>query len=135
MVKRVLNRNFVSMLALWMTIISAVPSNAFAFPSQSLSALQPASLRDVQISRIMDVLSRPEAQVRLHMMGIDPKKAKNAVSGLDDAQLAQLAGRAEAVQAGGDGLGLVIGILVVVLLVVLIINLMNKKIEIKDQKK
>ena len=133
--KRLLNCKCVSVLVLWMAILSMAPSNAFAFPSQSLSVLEPASLRDAQINQIMSVLSRPEAQLHLRMMGMNQTQVKDALAKLDDAQLAQVADKANAVKAVGDGLGIVIVILVIVLLFVVIVKLMDKRIEIKDQKK
>ena len=133
--RRLLNRKFVSVLVLWMTILSVAPLNVFAFPSQSLSVSQPASLRDAEISRIMSVLSRPEAEIHLRMMGISQAQVKDALAKLDDAQLAQVADKTNTIKAGGDGLGIVIALLVIVLIVVLIVKLMNKKIEIKDEKK
>ena len=133
--KFLLNREFIFALVFWSFVISMPASDAFAFPSESLSAGYSASARDAQIDKIMNVLSRPEAQLHLRLMRINENQVKDALIKLDDSQLTQVAQKADIVKAGGDGaLGLVIAVLVIVLLIVLIVNLSNKKIEVKDAK-
>lgn len=131
----VLNHKLVLAMALWMAVISIPPSNAFAYPSESLLAVGPASVREAQITQIMGVLSRPEAQLHLRLMGIGNGDVKDALSKLDDVQLAQLAQKSDAVKAGGDALGVVVAILVIVLLIVVIASLMDKRIKVEDAKK
>lgn len=134
--KYLLNYKLVWMMALWMALVSIPPSNAFAFPSESLSTVQSVSLREAQIDKVMSVLSRPEARLHMRLMRINENQVRDSLVKLDDAELAQVAQRADSVKAAGDfGLGLLITLLVIVLLVVLIVDLSNKKIEIKDAKK
>ena len=133
--KQLLNKRFVWMMALWAAIISVPPSNAFAFPSGSLSVSSAPGVRDAQINKVMSILSRPDAQLHLRLMRIDEKEVRSALAKLDDAQLAQVARKADTVKAAGDGaLGVIIALLVITLLVVLIINLSNKRVVIKDAK-
>lgn len=126
-----LNRKFVVALALWAGFLGILPSNGFAFPSESLSVGSP-SLREVHVNRILTVLSRPDAQVHLRLMGVGEDQIKGSLSKLDDSQLERIAQKADAVKAGGDGLGIVIAILIIVLLVVLITNLTGNKIVVKE---
>ena len=134
--KYLLNRKLVLLMSLWMALLGGLPSNAFAFPSESLSTGGASEARQAQIDKVMSALSRPEAQLHLRLMRIDEGQVRTALAKLDEAQLAQVAQKADKVKAAGDGaLGLLIALLVVVLLVVLIVNLSNKKIEIKDAKK
>ena len=131
--KYLLNNRFVWMMTLWAALICIPPSNAFAFPSQSLSTVQPALLRQAQIDSVMDALSRPEAQLHMRLMHLDENQVRESLTKLDDTELAQVAQRADSVKAAGDaGLGLIIALLVIVLLVVLIVNLSNKKIVVRD---
>ena len=127
-----LDRKFVFTMALWAVFLGIVPSNGFAFPSESLAVVAPASVREAQIHRILEVLSRPEAQVHLRLMGVHSSQIEKSLSKLDDSQLQRIAQKADAVKVGGDGLGIVIALLVIVLLVVLIVNLTDKKIVVKD---
>src|SRR3989344_1109504 len=108
--KYMLNRTFVSMMALWAILIGFSPTNAFAFPTDSLSAIGSSSAKEAQIAQIMDVLSKPGAQLHLRFAGISDQEIRSALWKLDDMQLSQLAGRAETVKAGGNGVGLAIGI-------------------------
>lgn len=134
--KFILDPKLVWTMTLWAALISVRPSAAFAFPTESLQTVQPVSLREAQIDKIMSLLSRPEARLHLGLMRINESQVRDSLTKLDDAELAQVSQRADAVKAAGDGaLGIVIAVLVIVLLIVLIMNLSNKKIEIKDDHK
>lgn len=130
--KCLLDRRWVGMFALWMTLMTLAPSNSFAMPSDSMTMLQTVSIREAQVEKIMRALASPFAKNHLHMAGVDESQLKSALLKLDDAQLADVAAKADAVKAGGDGLGFIIALLVIVLLIVLILNVSNKKIEVKD---
>ena len=129
-----LNRKFVFLLACWTTLLGVSPSQALAMPSDSVSVFSGASVRDAQIHKIMEVLSRPEARAHLVMMGIDQRELKSGLSKLDDRQLGLVADKADQIKVAGDGLAVVIALLVIALLVVAILKLSNKTIEIKDTK-
>lgn len=133
--KFLLNRGFVGALAVWAAVISFNPSVGSAMPSESLSTVQAVSVRQAQVEEIMQVLSMPQAQLHLRMMGLREADVREGLSKLDDAELAQVASRSETVKAGGDGLGIVIAVLVIVLLVIVILSLTDKKIEVKDDTK
>ncbi len=132
--KYLLNCKLVWAVALWTAFVSIPPSSVHAFPSESLAILQPVSLREAQIDKVMSVLSRPEARLHMRLMRIDESQVRDSLAKLDDAELAQVAERADSVKAAGGALGIVIALLVIVLLVVLIMNISDKKIEIKDDK-
>ena len=134
MTRWLLSRKLVGVVAAWALWISVSPGRAFALPSESVSAFQAGSCREAQIEKIMSVLSRPEAQVHLRTAGIDPTGLRGQLAKLDDAQLATVAEKADAVKAGGF-LGLIIALLVIAILVVILIYLLNKDIEIKDKDK
>ncbi len=129
-----LNHKLVWTLALWTSLISLPPSGAWAMPSESLSLVQSVSVRDAQVAQIMQALSTPTAQVHLRLAGLNTADVRSGLLRLDDAQLAQVSEKAEAVKAGGDALGLIVVLLVIALLVVLILKLSDKKIEVKDTK-
>lgn len=130
--KILLNQKLVWALALWASVISLPPTGVWAMPSDSIAISQSASARTYMINQVMTVLSRPEAQVHLRMMGMNSTQVQDSLSKLNDSELASVASKAEAVKAGGDGLGLVIALLIIVVLVMLIVNLNHKKIVVKD---
>ncbi|MBI3317536.1 MAG: PA2779 family protein, partial [Candidatus Omnitrophica bacterium] len=106
---------------------------AFAMPTESVSVLQTASAREAQIEKIMEVLSHPRAQLHLRMAGISRTELQEGLWKLDDAQLAMVAQKADAVKAGGQLLGLVIALLVIAILIVVLMMLLRKDIRIKDK--
>ena len=126
--KFLLNRKLVLTLALWTMLISIPPSNAFAMPSASVTAFDGASLRQAQMNKIMSELSRPEARAHLMLMGISQNELKEKLNQLDDAQLASVANKADAVKVAGDaGLGIIITILVIAILAIIFVRLANNK--------
>ena len=130
--KTLLNVKFVSMLALWMCLISIPPTNAFAMPSDSISAMTMPSARQAQIENIMVVLSGPEVRAHLVLAGIDQKQLKEKLSQLDDQDLASVAQKAKTIKAGGDaGLGIIITLLVIAILVVIFMKLSNKTMVVR----
>lgn len=130
--QRLRRSRVIGAMALWVLVMGVSPGRAFALPTSSVASVQTASARDVQIETIVSVLSAPRAQVHLRMAGISPTRLKEGLSRLDDAQLAQVAQKADAVKAGGE-LGLIIGLLVLTILIIVVVMLLNKEIEIKDQ--
>ncbi len=126
--KFLLNRNLVLTLALWTMLISIPPSSAFAMPSASVSAFDIVSLRQTQMNKIMSELSRPEARAHLMLMGISQNELKEKLTQLDDAQLAGVAKKADAVKVAGDaGLGIIITLLVIAILAIIFVRLANNK--------
>lgn len=126
--KFLLNRKFVLTFALWTMLVSIPPSSAFAMPSVSVSAFDIASLRQVQMNKILSELSRPEARAHLMLMGISQNELKEKLTQLDDTQLAGVANKADAVKVAGDsGLGLIVVLLVIAILAIIFIRLANNK--------
>ena len=117
-------------LALWTMLISVPPSNAFAMPSASVSTFDVASIRQVQMDKILTELSRPEARTHLMLMGINQGELKERLAQLDDAQLSNVANKADAIKVAGDsGLGIIIAVLVIGILAIIFYKLYhNKKI-------
>jgi hypothetical protein len=58
-------------------------------------------------------------------LGVDPAEARARVAALTDDELAQVAGRLDALPAGGDGLGVVLGVGLVVFLVLLVTDILG----------
>jgi hypothetical protein len=126
--KFLLNRKFVLTLALWTILISIPPSNAFAMQSASVSTFDAVSLRQVQMSNIMAQLSRPEARAHMMLMGMNQNQLKEKLAQLDDAQLASVSKKADAIKVAGDGgLGLIVVLLVIGILAIIFVRLYNNK--------
>jgi hypothetical protein len=100
-----------------MAIVLGAPlAPAGLIPSDA--AIKPASERE----RVKAMLERPDVAKELQKMGIAPTDAGARVQAMSDAEVAQLAGRLDALPAGGaitnDELLLII---VIILLVALLI--------------
>ena len=129
--KTMLNVKFVSVLALWMCLLSIPPTNAFAMPSESIAAVSLPSVRQAQIDNIMFVLSRPDVRAHLVLAGIDQKALEAKLSQLNDKDLASVAQKTQTIKAGGDALGLIVVLLVIAILVVLLMKLSNRTVSVR----
>ena len=127
-------RRLAAVMAAWAFWLGACPSGAFAFPSGSVSTFQDPAVRDRQIEKIVQALSRPEARIHLRMSGINPKELPQKLAKLDDSQLAFIAQKSEGVKAGGI-LGVIIALLVIAILVVILIWLLSdKEVKVVEKK-
>jgi len=93
----------------------------------------PSGVRGMDIAKIQKVLETKELQQRLLDYGLTPEETAARIDKLSDEQLHRLASNMDAVQAGGDGLGFLLGLAIIALLVVLIIYLLEGRIEIKKR--
>jgi hypothetical protein len=73
-------------------------------------------------ARVKDLLARPEVVREMEKMGIPPEKAAARVDAMTDAEVTQLAGRLNALPAGGavSNEQLLLVIIIVLLVVILI---------------
>jgi hypothetical protein len=112
----------------------AVPQNIVAQASQHIvspsdlqtSAVDASQSRQQNIDTLNRFLSSAQAQKAMQSARIDPKQVKNAVPGLSDEELAQLASRANKAQADfaagnlGDRDLLVIVLCIVALILIIV---------------
>ena len=135
MTKHLLRPKCVWTVAAWALVMGAWPGGAAAMPSRSVPALQQGSLeREAQVEAILNVLSKPAAQIHLRAAGLNPAELRARLSALDDAQLACLSRQANRVKAAGQ-LEILIVLLVIAIIAVVVISLMGKEVKVKDKKK
>ena len=72
--------------------------------------------------RLVQYLDREDVRAALTAQGLDPAEARARVASLTDAEVRQLVGQLDQLPAGGDGLGVVIGMLLIVVIVLLILK-------------
>jgi hypothetical protein len=115
---------------IFLLLLGVVPGNLRAAdhvvtPGELEQALvASATARQAQIDRVNTFFSTQEARQALHSARIDPQKVEQAVASLSDAELAQLATKADQVQndfVAGQLTGGQLVIIILVLAVVLII--------------
>ena len=94
-------------IALVLTALFAVPRNLLAeatlhvaSPSElQRAAIQASQVRQRNLETVRSFVSSEKAQQALHSAHINPQQVKEAVSSLNDTELAQLATRAQKAQA------------------------------------
>lgn len=75
---------------------------------------------------LQQVLAREDVRSFLIKQGTDPIEAKERIESLTDFEVIQLANHIEQLPAGGNGVGVVLGVLLFILLIVLIMNQQEK---------
>lgn len=69
-------------------------------------------------STVSSFLSRAQTVSELRALGLDPQVAQDRVAAMTDAEVSSLAGKMDALPAGGDGLVLVLLVVLVIYLIV-----------------
>ena len=79
-----------------------------------------ASLASVQADRnaISSFLSRAQTVTELQSLGLDPQAARDRVAAMSDAEVSSLAGKINALPAGGEGLILILLLVLIIYLIV-----------------
>jgi hypothetical protein len=118
-------------LATYFLLFSGFPAVAGLVPSVPSSPEMADTGRGEQIDRIQKVLEMQIVTDKLQAYGLSAAEVSEKLEGMSAEQLHLMAQASDRVLAGGDGVGLVIGLLVVVILVILILMLLDKEIVIK----
>lgn len=128
----VLRQSVRSLVALVLLTLFMVPTNLLAqshvvSPADLQQQVVDASqVREHNLQAVQNFLSTPTAQKALKSSHIDSRQVRNAISSLDDQELAQLAARADKAQADfaagtlsdRDLILIILGIAVLVLIIV-----------------
>ena len=119
-------------LALLAISTAAGPAEAMLLPAApDVATGAPAYDRAADLAAVQKTLESRELRQKLMDYGLTPEETEARLSNLTDEQLHRLAANMDAVQAGGDGLGFLLGLVIIALLVVLIIYLLEGRIEIR----
>ncbi len=120
-------RCLVWVLVAWMGGLAAVPAPAAAAPAPTHLALA-APDRAAGLAAVQAFLERKVVRQRLSDLGLSSEEIQARLPEMTDEQMHAVASRIEGLQAGGDGIGIVIGLLLVVLIVIIILKLTDTKI-------
>lgn len=118
-------------VAFYIVLFMSFPAAAGLIPSVPSSAETADKTRGAEIDKVQKVLEMQIVIDKLEAYGLSADEVKAKLQGMSDDQLHMMAQASDRVLAGGDGLGLVIGILIVVLLIIVIMKLLDKQIIIK----
>jgi len=132
LLRRLLELTLVPMATL---VIVAFPSGSVRADEIPAAAVAGDPTREKDLSMIRELLSKPEATVKLADAGLTREEVERRIEAMTTAEVHYVAERMrEEVKSGGDCWGVVIAILVIALLVILIIVLLDKSVEVKDKK-
>ena len=112
----------------------AGPAEAMFIPSahQGSDAVDQATAgRQADLAKIQTTLESRIIRQQLKDYGLAPEAAMQRVQSLSDDQIHQLASHTDALQAGGDGVGLLFTLMIIGLLAVLLVFMVQGRIVIK----
>jgi hypothetical protein len=118
----------IKILSVYLTfamVILSLPAQGWAM---FLPSGQTASVRQADMISIQKALETTVVKQRLRDLGLSPEEALARIDSLSDQQIHQFAGNLDSLQAGADGLGLLIFVVVVAIVVVVIIQASGHKI-------
>jgi len=118
-------------MAAYLSFLLTSPSIAGMVGSISSSGFETTQARAEEIEKIQLALENELVIAKLQAYGFTPEEISLKLQEMTDDQINLLAQASDDILAGGDGVGLVIGILVIVLLIILILKLTNKSIVVK----
>ncbi|MGB3942113.1 MAG: PA2779 family protein [Candidatus Manganitrophaceae bacterium] len=87
-----------------------------------------SSLREEEAAKIQSVLESKVIRQRLADLGLTHEEIAARLSQLSDQEIHQVSTQIDSLYAGGDGLGVVIGLLVIAILVVILLQLTGHKV-------
>jgi hypothetical protein len=119
------------LMAAYLSFLLTSPSIAGMVGSISSSGFETTQARAEEIEKIQLALENELVIAKLQAYGFTPEEISLKLQEMTDDQINLLAQASDDILAGGDGVGLVIGILVIVLLIILILKLTNKSIVVK----
>jgi cytochrome c553 len=123
-------------LAVMLMAVSTMagPAEAMFLPSspqQNSSADAASAARTADMTRVRAALESKIIQQKLMDYGLSPEETTARLNTLSDEQIHELAAHTDALEAGGDPLGFLVGVVVLALLVVLLIFLIQGRIQIR----
>ena len=123
-----LMRHTAMLLIMLMTTLAFVPRVDAGMVPTSLSDSSGIHAQD--LASIQNVLENKAVKARLSALGYTDSEISGKLSQLSSQELHGLASQLNALDAGGDGLGLIVVLLVIVLLVVVILKVSDKTVSI-----
>jgi hypothetical protein len=118
-------------MVLYLLCLSSTPSLAGMIGSVTSRPSSDQETRQQELSVIQRALENEMIKAKLDAHGLTPDEIQARLHGLSDEQIHLLAQASDNVLAGGDGLGVVIGILLIVLLIILILHFTGHSVIVK----
>ena len=111
-------------MAAVMFLISLPIGTARAALVGTESVVEQAAAQDER-ARVAAFVQREDVRRQMAALGVDPDEAAARVAGLSDAEIHEIAGRLDALPAGQDALGAVLGAALLIFFVLLVTDLLG----------
>ena len=118
------SRSIVTMPLIFSLLVSTFSTTAFAAKNIATDQLIEDSLRLQERQDLRDFLDRDEVRRQMISLGVDPEEALARIDSYSDDEIRHLTGQLDALPAGGDALGTIVGAALTVFLVLLITDLL-----------
>lgn len=128
---RTLRKPFLALgMASWFFVLNTAPAMAGLVDSKPASE-KISIKREEDLAKVQRALETKELQEKLKAYGLTKEEVQSKLHNLSDEQVHMLAKASDRVLAGGDAIGLAIGVLIIAILVVVLLKLLNKEIIIR----
>jgi hypothetical protein len=131
MLKKFRNSTLALGIVTYLLLFWTSPGTAAMIDSTLSNGPESSQIRIMEISKIQTVLENKVVTDKLSAYGLSADEIRSKLSQMTDDQVHMLAQASDNVLAGGDGLGLLIGVLLIILLVIVILKLLNKEIVVR----
>ena len=116
---------FVAPFMAVLMIVLSIPMGAAQAGLVPTDVLIDRAEADGDRARVLTFLGRDQIREQIRALGVDPDEAVARVSALSDIEISQLAGRIDALPAGQDIVGSLVGAAVVIFLVLLVTDILG----------
>jgi hypothetical protein len=116
---------FVAPFMAALMVFVSIPLGAAQAGLVSTDALIERSDPNGDRARVVSFLDREQIREQIRALGVDPDEALARVSVLSDQEISRLAGRIDALPAGQDIVGPLVGAVVIIFLVLLVTDILG----------
>ena len=116
---------FVAPFMAGLMIVLSIPVDTAQAGLVSTDVLIERGQADGDRARVLSFLGRDQIREQIRSLGVDPAEAVARVSALSDIEISQLAGRIDALPAGQDIVGSLVGAVVIIFLVLLVTDILG----------
>jgi hypothetical protein len=116
---------FVAPFMAALMIVLSIPVGAAQAGLVSTDVLIDRAQADGDRARVLSFLGRDQIRDQIRSLGVDPDEAAARVNALSDIEIGKLAGRIDALPAGQDIVGSLVGAAVAIFLVLLVTDILG----------
>ena len=121
---RRISRFVAPFMAVLMVVLS-IPVGAAQAGLVSTDVLIERAQADGDRARVLSFLGRDQIREQIRSLGVNPDEAMARVSALSDTEISKLAGRIDALPAGQNIVGPLVGAVVIIFLVLLVTDILG----------